>query len=50
MRHRRVGFDEIFELPAGVTTASFEAHDFGLFGKDKNIALGTLPAAPAAKK
>ncbi|MDB4944766.1 MAG: hypothetical protein JWP97_4300, partial [Labilithrix sp.] len=41
-------FTEIFEVPAGVTTASMKVHDFGIFGKDKTIALGTLPAAPPA--
>ena len=39
-------FYEIYELPAGVTTVSFKAHDFGLFGKDKTINLGALPPAP----
>ncbi len=39
-------FTEIYELPAGVTSVSIKAHDFGLFGKDKTIALGNLPAAP----
>lgn len=39
-------FTEVFELPAGVTSVSFKAHDFGLFGKDKSINLGNLPAAP----
>jgi hypothetical protein len=41
-------FYEIYELPAGVTTVSFKAHDFGIFGKDKTINLGALPAAPPA--
>jgi hypothetical protein len=39
-------FTEIYELPAGVTSVSFKAHDFGLFGKDKTINLGNLPPAP----
>ena len=39
-------FTEIYELPAGVTTVSLKAHDFGLFGSDKTIALGNLPPAP----
>lgn len=39
-------FTEIYELPAGVTAVSMKAHDFGLFGKDKVINLGPLPAAP----
>ena len=41
-------FYEIFELPAGVTTVSLKAHDFGIFGKEKVIALGPIPAAPPA--
>lgn len=41
-------FYEIFEVPPGVTTLSFKAHDFGIFGKEKVIALGPIPAAPAA--
>jgi hypothetical protein len=41
-------FTEIYELPAGVTSVSMKAHDFGLFGSDKTIALGTLPPAPPA--
>jgi hypothetical protein len=41
-------FTEIYELPAGVTSVSLKAHDFGLFGSDKTIALGNLPAAPPA--
>ena len=41
-------FTEIYELPAGVTTVSMKAHDFGLFGSDKTIDLGALPAAPPA--
>lgn len=41
-------FTEIYEVPAGVTTVSLKAHDFGLFGSDKTIALGTLPPAPPA--
>jgi hypothetical protein len=41
-------FTEIYELPAGVTSVSMKAHDFGLFGSDKTIALGALPAAPPA--
>jgi hypothetical protein len=41
-------FTEIYELPAGVTSVSMKAHDFGLFGKDKQISLGALPAAPPA--
>jgi hypothetical protein len=41
-------FTEIYELPAGVTTVSLKAHDFGLFGSDKTIALGNLPPAPPA--
>ncbi len=41
-------FTEIYELPAGVTTVSLKAHDFGLFGTDKTIALGALPPAPPA--
>ena len=40
-------FTEIYELPAGVTAVSMKAHDFGLFGKDKVINLGPLPAAPS---
>jgi len=39
-------FVEIYELPPGVTSVSIKAHDFGLFGKDKTIGLGNLPAAP----
>ena len=39
-------FTEIYELPAGVTTAQMKAVDFDLFGKDKLINLGTLPPAP----
>lgn len=39
-------FTEIYELPAGVTSVSLKAHDFGLFGSDKKIELGNLPAAP----
>ena len=39
-------FTEIYELPAGVTTASMKAIDFDLFGKDKLINLGALPPAP----
>lgn len=39
-------FTEIYELPAGVTAVSLKAHDFGLFGSDKTIALGNLPPAP----
>lgn len=35
------------ERPAfWVTTVSLKAHDFGLFGSDKTIALGNLPPAP----
>jgi hypothetical protein len=41
-------FTEIYELPAGVTSVSMKAHDFGLFGSDKTIDLGALPAAPPA--
>ncbi|MDB5217577.1 MAG: hypothetical protein JWO86_5504 [Myxococcaceae bacterium] len=41
-------FTEIYELPAGVTQVSMKAHDFGLFGSDKTIQLGALPAAPPA--
>lgn len=41
-------FYEIYEVPAGVTTVSLKAHDFGLFGKDKTIALGNIPPAPPA--
>ena len=41
-------FYEIFELPPGVTSVSFKAHDFGLFSKDKQINLGNLPPAPPA--
>ena len=41
-------FTEIYELPAGVNAVSIKAHDFGLFGKDKVINLGPLPAAPTA--
>ena len=41
-------FTEIYELPAGVTTVSLKAHDFGLFGSDKTIDLGALPPAPPA--
>jgi hypothetical protein len=41
-------FYEIFEVPAGVTTLSMKVHDFGIFGKEKMIALGAIPAAPAA--
>ncbi|MDB4936525.1 MAG: hypothetical protein JWP87_3497 [Labilithrix sp.] len=41
-------FTEIYELPAGVTSVSMKAHDFGLFGTDKTIALGNLPPAPPA--
>ena len=41
-------FTEIYELPAGVTSVSMKAHDFGLFGSDKTIALGELPPAPPA--
>jgi len=41
-------FTEIYELPAGVTSVSMKAHDFGLFGSDKTIALGALPPAPPA--
>jgi hypothetical protein len=41
-------FTEIYELPAGVTSVSMKAHDFGLFGSDKTIALGDLPPAPPA--
>jgi hypothetical protein len=41
-------FTEIYEIPAGVTTVSLKAHDFGLFGSDKTIALGALPPAPPA--
>lgn len=41
-------FYEIYEVPAGVTTVSLKAHDFGIFGKDKTIALGNIPAAPPA--
>jgi len=40
-------FTEIYELPPGITTISLKAHDFGIFGKDKTINLGTLPPAPA---
>jgi hypothetical protein len=39
-------FVEIYELPAGVASVSLKAHDFGLFGSDKTIALGNLPPAP----
>jgi hypothetical protein len=39
-------FYEIFELPAGVTSVSLKANDFGLFGTDKAINLGNLPPAP----
>jgi len=39
-------FTEIYELPAGVSTVSIKTHDFGLFGKEKLINLGALPAAP----
>ncbi len=41
-------FTEIYEIPAGVTSVSLKAHDFGLFGSDKTIALGALPPAPPA--
>ena len=41
-------FTEIYELPAGVTSVSMKAHDFGLFGSDKTIDLGALPPAPPA--
>ena len=41
-------FTEIYELPAGVTSVSLKAHDFGLFGSDKTIDLGALPPAPPA--
>jgi hypothetical protein len=41
-------FTEIYEIPAGVTSVSLKAHDFGLFGSDKSIALGALPPAPPA--
>ena len=41
-------FTEIYEIPAGVTSVSLKAHDFGLFGSDKTIDLGALPAAPPA--
>jgi hypothetical protein len=41
-------FYEIYEVPPGVTTISFKAHDFGLFGKDKTIELGAIPPAPVA--
>jgi hypothetical protein len=41
-------FTEIYELPAGVTSVSMKAHDFGLFGSDKTIELGALPPAPPA--
>ncbi|HSO32388.1 MAG TPA: hypothetical protein VLT33_07730, partial [Labilithrix sp.] len=41
-------FTEIYELPPGIASVSIKAHDFGLFGKDKTISLGNLPAAPAA--
>lgn len=39
-------FTEIYELPAGVTSAQMKAVDFDLFGKDKLINLGALPPAP----
>jgi hypothetical protein len=41
-------FTEIYEIPAGVTSVSLKAHDFGLFGSDKTIDLGALPPAPPA--
>ena len=41
-------FTEIYEVPAGVTTAQLKAADFDLFGSTKKIDLGTFPAAPPA--
>ncbi len=41
-------FYEIYEIPAGITKLSLKAMDFGLFGTEKTIDLGIIPAAPPA--
>lgn len=46
-------FVEIYEVAPGATSLSLKAHDFGIFGAEKKLALGVLPPAqvvqPAAK-